>query len=479
MRNLKAPFLALGLLASLCASALQPNDLISARRAGQVTMDPVGCELPALQTLTGTGLVSHTAACTFVPRTLASGAGLLWTNADGSGGNPSISITALDLTLATNTLNAARLPTSGVTAATYGSSTLIPILTVDATGRITNATTVTAPGAGSGSGDVVGPASSVDNTVARYDSTTGKLLQGSGVVIDDSNNLSGVGTWASGAATVTAASTTALVVGPNGTTNPVLQVDTATASQVTGLKVTGAVAGSTVDLGVISTQTNEGMGLTTKGTGSIAFRSGGSQRAAVSNSAFAMTPGASANAGTVRFSYTGAADTSLTTTAEAPAIYFDIGQTRQHATGNITLQRDMRLRCSTHSAVGASVITDAACLYIDGPPLAGTNVTFTNPATSLWIGSGFARLDGGVSIKEGSNTPMGTATCNGTTSVTVANTRVAANTRIFLTVQAVSGSSTTPGIAYVNARSAGTSFDIRCTAADTSTVAWVLVEPAP
>jgi hypothetical protein len=45
---------------------------------------------------------------------------------------------------------------------------------------------------GAGLGDVVGPASSVDNTVPRYDSTTGKLLQTSGVAIDDSNNVSGV-----------------------------------------------------------------------------------------------------------------------------------------------------------------------------------------------------------------------------------------------------------------------------------------------
>lgn len=41
------------------------------------------------------------------------------------------------------------------------------------------------PAGGGGSGDVVGPASSVDNQVARFDGTTGKLIQSSSVRIGD------------------------------------------------------------------------------------------------------------------------------------------------------------------------------------------------------------------------------------------------------------------------------------------------------
>jgi hypothetical protein len=41
----------------------------------------------------------------------------------------------------------------------------------------------------SGNGDVVGPASSTDNAVARFDTTTGKLIQNSGVTIDDNSNI--------------------------------------------------------------------------------------------------------------------------------------------------------------------------------------------------------------------------------------------------------------------------------------------------
>jgi hypothetical protein len=41
-------------------------------------------------------------------------------------------------------------------------------------------------------GDVVGPASATDNAVARYDTTTGKLLQNSLVIIDDTGSVTGV-----------------------------------------------------------------------------------------------------------------------------------------------------------------------------------------------------------------------------------------------------------------------------------------------
>lgn len=48
--------------------------------------------------------------------------------------------------------------------------------------------------AGSGSGDVLGPASATTNAVARYSSTTGKILKNSPVTIDDSGNIATPGT---------------------------------------------------------------------------------------------------------------------------------------------------------------------------------------------------------------------------------------------------------------------------------------------
>jgi hypothetical protein len=41
-------------------------------------------------------------------------------------------------------------------------------------------------------GDVVGPASATDNAIARYDTTTGKLIQNSLVIVDDTGSVTGV-----------------------------------------------------------------------------------------------------------------------------------------------------------------------------------------------------------------------------------------------------------------------------------------------
>lgn len=43
-------------------------------------------------------------------------------------------------------------------------------------------------------GNVSGPASSVDNSVARFDGTTGKIIQSSDIIIDDASNISGANT---------------------------------------------------------------------------------------------------------------------------------------------------------------------------------------------------------------------------------------------------------------------------------------------
>ena len=87
-----------------------------------------------------------------------------------------------------------------------------------------------------------------------------------------------------------------------------------------------------------------------------------------------------------------------------------------------------------------------------------------------------ATTAGGLKVKEGTNARMGAATLVAGT-VTVNTTAVTANSRIYLTSQADGG---TPGFQRISARSAGTSFTITSSSGtDTSTVAWMIVEPSP
>jgi len=107
-----------------------------------------------------------------------------------------------------------------------------------------------------------------------------------------------------------------------------------------------------------------------------------------------------------------------------------------------------------------------------------------NVTEAQWIaslGGGGVRLGAagaGLSIREGSNAAMGTATLSAGT-VTVSNTLVTSSSRIFLTPQTL-GTVSVPSACGISARSAGTSFTILCSqATDTSVIAWQIVEPAP
>lgn len=75
-----------------------------------------------------------------------------------------------------------------------------------------------------------------------------------------------------GATTITVSSATALAVAKTGT-NYTFQVDTATASAATGVKVTGAAAGSSVALAAISSGTNESLTVDAKGSGVVTLAS--------------------------------------------------------------------------------------------------------------------------------------------------------------------------------------------------------------
>jgi hypothetical protein len=74
----------------------------------------------------------------------------------------------------------------------------------------------------SGSGDVVGPGSATDNAVTRFDGTTGKLVQNSGVIIDDTNNITGIATLDIGNADTTLSRSAAGIIAVEGVAVPTI-----------------------------------------------------------------------------------------------------------------------------------------------------------------------------------------------------------------------------------------------------------------
>lgn len=251
-----------------------------------------------------------------------------------------------------------------------------------------------------GTGDVVGPAASVDNAIVRFDGTTGKLIQdytsGAPTIGDTgiaafNNNVTIVGTGV-----ITSASATAFVVGPNGTTNPALIVACNTASSDNGLTITGGSTG--VILAVTGNDTNPTIELRGKGTGNVIIntqnsatgnvliQSNGENRFTAGPVTSKIEVGSTTTASTIRFSVLGRTESSLTAGAEAPLIYFDLSQTRGHASNTIiALQRDFRITGSAQSfATSGGVITNDAVVSIDGFGQTGTNATMTN-AHGLYI----------------------------------------------------------------------------------------------
>ena len=96
-------------------------------------------------------------------------------------------------TININSIGAKALTKNGATALSAGdipSGAAVEVVYDGTQFQVVSSMPVAAPV----SGDVVGPASATDNALARFDTTTGKLIQNSGVIVDDSNNVTGVAT---------------------------------------------------------------------------------------------------------------------------------------------------------------------------------------------------------------------------------------------------------------------------------------------
>jgi hypothetical protein len=127
-------------------------------------------------TITNTGVLSFSGGTTgLTPATATTGAITL----------------AGTLGIANGGTNGSSTPAAG--AVPYGTGTAYAFTAVGTAGQV-----LTSNGAGvptwttNAGGDVTGPASSTDNAIARFDGVTGKIIQNSVTLIDDTGNASGI-----------------------------------------------------------------------------------------------------------------------------------------------------------------------------------------------------------------------------------------------------------------------------------------------
>ena len=107
-------------------------------------------------------------------------------------------------------------------------------------------------------GDVAGPGSSTDNAIPRFDSTTGKIIQNSGITVDDSNIMTTAGlitanggistTTVSASAAITANGGITLGAAISGADQTVSRVNLKDYGEVTN--AIGSVGGGTQDIDV-------------------------------------------------------------------------------------------------------------------------------------------------------------------------------------------------------------------------------------
>lgn len=91
---------------------------------------------------------------------------------------------------------------------------------------------------------------------------------------------------------------------------------------------------------------------------------------------------------TTLLTLTGTANvTNFTASIEKNDVWLNLNRIGTWATGAITNQRAIYIQAPTYAFAGASTITSAYTLYVDGPPIAGTNATLTNTYAAYFGGA--------------------------------------------------------------------------------------------
>lgn len=173
---------------------------------------------------------------------------------------------------------------------------------------------------------------------------------------------------------ISGANANGLVVGANGATNPVLKVNTATASVATGISITGAAAAGGVAVAAISSGTDEALTINAKGAGAIGIGS-------VSTGAVTITPATTitgaltCTAGVQATAYAATATATGATTGTIPAGTSFVTVTSTDAGHLVKLPAPVlgnQIFIKESSTVGFNVIPAATTQYINGTLVDGS-----------------------------------------------------------------------------------------------------------
>jgi hypothetical protein len=220
--------------------------------------------------------------------------------------------------------------------------------------------------------------------------TIGAAIIGQGSVSDFTlKNKSGsnVCTVATGSTTLacntvnlTSVSANALSVGPNGTTNPSLNVDASTSSAVTGLNIKSAAATGGVAVSVLSTGTNENLTLNAKGSGTIGIGS-------ISTGRVTITP-----VTTITGALTLGSVTGLTQCLQASSAGLVSGGLCGAAWYNVNNYVSLAAALTAASGVGCVYIPGGTTVAISAAvtPAAGTCITGDGPSSIVSVTSATA-----------------------------------------------------------------------------------------
>lgn len=296
-------------------------------------------------------------------------------------------------TLIGNTLNIPQY--SGGSSGVSSLNSLTGALSIAAGSNVTvtpSGSTITISASSSASTNL-GTSTSATSPQVSGDATTGLYTAGAGKV-DVAAGGSNVVEWSSsgsavnGTQTVTSSSANALAVGANGATNPVFSVNASTASQDSGVSVTGAASGSSATVQATGSASNVGINFKSKGTSGLSFNNGVTGPITLNGTQLSIVPSAFSGSPITHLLFTAPADSGITSGLNNHLWNLDFSATRTWNAGSLPVATALNITGGTYAFAGASTLTNGANLSLSNFSC-GANGTCSNqsaiysPTTAL------------------------------------------------------------------------------------------------